>query len=283
MGMLFTRQQVLDRLHQTIAQGELILGAGCSNGLVSKCAEIAGADLIIVYSTGISRMMGLPTSRIGDSNAITLQMCDEIWNVVEHTPLVAGVEGTDPTRRDLMRLLTAFRERGYSGVINFPNITGLGEYYRRRREKVGYGFAREVEMMRAARKLDLFTMAYVYSADDAREMVDAGVDCVAAHVGPTEGGLAGVQYDNTLESALQLVTHIVQAAKAANPDVICLAHGGPFAEPEDTAVLYDIPGVVGFVGASSIERIPIEKAVTDVVRRFKRAKSCHLPGKARAR
>jgi len=275
VGKLFTRQEVLDRLNQTISEGQAILGAGCSNGLIAKCAELGGADLIIVYSTGLSRMMGLPTSRLGDSNAVTLAMCDEIWNVVEDTPIIAGVEGTDPTRRDFERLLTAFRERGFSGVINFPSITGLGDYYRRRREKVGYGFQREVDMIRTARSLDMFTMAYVYSTDDALQMIDAGVDCVAAHAGPTAGGLAGVQYDSSLDHALQQVREIVQVARKANPDVICLAHGGPFAEPEDTRHLYEIPGVVGFVGASSIERIPIERAVTDVVRRFKAAGTLH--------
>jgi len=271
MGKRFTRQEVLERLHQAIVKGQAILGAGCSNGLIAKCAELGGADLIIVYSTGRSRMMGLPTSRIGDSNAITLEMCDEIWNVVENTPLIAGVEGTDPTRRDLERLLAAFRERGYSGVINFPSITGYGDYYRERRGKVGYGFEREVQMIGTARAMDMFTMAYVYSIDDALQMIDAGVDCIAPHVGPTAGGLAGVQYDDSLEHALQQVKEMVQAAQKARPDVICLAHGGPFAEPEDTRLLYDIPGVAGFVGASSIERIPIERAVTDVVRRFKAA------------
>jgi predicted TIM-barrel enzyme len=271
VGKRFTRQEVLDRLKQVIETGETVLGAGCSNGLVAKCAELGGADLIIVYSTGRSRMMGLPTSRIGDSNAVTLEMCDEIWNVVENTPLIAGVEGTDPTRRDLQRLLAAFRERGFSGVINFPSITGYGHYYRKRRGKVGYGFEREVEMIRTARSMDLFTMAYVYSIEDALQMIEAGVDCVAPHVGPTTGGLAGVQYDDSLDHALQQVREMVQAVRRSNPDVICLAHGGPFAEPEDTRPLYEIPGVVGFVGASSIERIPIERAVTDVVRRFKAA------------
>ena len=269
MGRLFTRQEVLDRLNQATSEGQAILGAGCSNGLIAKCAELGGADLIIVYSTGRSRMMGLPTSRLGDSNAVTLAMCDEVWNVVEDTPIIAGVEGTDPTRRDFERLLTAFRERGFSGVINFPSITGLGDCYRRRREKVGYGLQREVDMIRTARSLDMFTMAYVYSTDDALQMIDAGVDCIAAHVGPTTGGLTGVKYGNSLDFALQQVREVVEAAKKARPDVVCLAHGGPFAEPEDTRPLYDIPGLVGFVGASSIERIPIEKAVTDTVKRFK--------------
>ncbi len=273
MGKMFTRQEVLDRLNHAIDLGQAILGAGCSNGLVAKCAEIGGADLIIVYSTGRSRMMGLPTSRLGDSNAITLEMADEIGNVVEDTPLVAGVEGTDPTRRDLVRLLTRFKDRGYSGVINFPSITGYGDYYRHRREKVGYGFEREVEMIRTARSLDIFTMAYVYSIDDALQMIEAHVDCIAAHVGPTTGGMAGVQYDDSLGFALDQVSAMVRAAKKAKSDVICLAHGGPFAEPEDTRPLYDIPGLVGFVGASSVERIPIERAVTDVVRRFKQVRA----------
>jgi predicted TIM-barrel enzyme len=269
MARRYSREEVWDRLKQTLQKEKPLLGAGCSCGLIARCAEDGGADLVICYSTGKSRLMGLPTTRMGDSNAVTFEMVREIWNIIQETPIIAGIDAADPYRLDLQRLLLTVRELGASGIINFPSIVGLGEYYRRRRDKVGLGFDREVQMVRAAREMGLFTMAYIYDAEDVAPFIQAGVDCVVAHVGPTEGGTRGVSYEGTREGAVAQVHAILERARNHLSSVLRLAHGGPFAEPEDIAILYQQTPAQGFVGASSIERIPVEKAVTDVVRRFK--------------
>ncbi len=262
------RGEILQGLRSSIKSGKPVLAAGCSCGLVAKAAELGGADLIIVYSTGKSRLMGLPTSRIGDSNAVTLDMCHELLNVVQDTPIIGGIEATDPTRMDLEKLLGRFLQAGYSGVINFPTI-GIFDRYRKIREQVGFGFDRELELIKLARRQDVFTMAYVFSPEDAEKMAEAGVDCIVGHVGPTTGGLVGFTYEDSKEAAISVLAEILQAAKSINPDIIPLAHGGPFATPEDTRYLYENTESVGFVGASSIERIPLEKAVTETVKEFK--------------
>ncbi len=260
---------MLARLHKTIAGGKPILGAGCSAGLIAKCAEIGGADLIIVYSTGKSRLMGLPTSRIGDANPTTLGMLDELQNVVKDTPIIGGVEAVDPRKLDLRELITPFLEAGYSGIINFPTIANIGERRVAERESVGLGYTREVEMIKIASEMKVFTMAYVFTPVEARRMTEANVDCIVAHVRGTEGGLVGYKDVSRREKAAEIVQEIIDAARSINPRVICLAHGGPFARPEDTLYLYEHTDAQGFVGASSIERIPIEKAVTEVVKEFK--------------
>lgn len=265
----FSKKEVLRRLNTAIRGSKPILGAGCSAGLIGKCAEIGGADLIIVYSTGKSRLMGLPTSQIGDSNAITLGMFEEIHNVVKNTPIIAGIEGVDPRKLDLEELITPFLEIGYSGIINFPTIAILGERRIAERESLGLGYAREVEMIRVANKMKTFTMAYVFSPDEARRMVEAGVDCMVAHVRGTKGGLVGYKGVSPKEEAAKAVQEMIDAGRSVNPSVICLAHGGPFESPEETKFLYKHTNAQGFVGASSIERIPIERAVTEVVRGFK--------------
>ncbi len=268
MGPLISRAIILERLRSTIAAGKPVIGAGCSAGIIAKCAELGGADIIIVYSTGKSRMMGLPTTRIGHSNPITLKMCDELLNVVKNTPIIGGIEATDPTTMDLRKVLKRFVDSGYSGIINFPTILMFGGY-REMREQVGLGFSREVELIHIAREENVFTMAYVFNPEEVIQMVDAGVDCIACHVGATVGGIAGFQYKDPIERALANVQSMIEAGRKRRSDLICLAHGGPFAEPKDTVRLYRETDSQGFVGASSIERIPIEKAVTNVVRDFK--------------
>jgi predicted TIM-barrel enzyme len=268
MNPLISRTTILERLRKIIAAGKPVIGAGCSAGIIAKCAELGGADLIIVYSTGKSRLMGLPTTRIGHSNPITLGMCEELLNVVKNTPIIGGIEATDPTTMDLRKVLKRFVDVGYSGIINFPTILMFGGY-REMREQVGLGFSREVELMRIAREENVFTLAYVFTPEEVIQMVDVGVDCIACHVGGTVGGLAGFQYKDPVERALANVQSMIEAGRKRRSDLICLAHGGPFAEPEDTLRLYQETDSQGFVGASSIERIPIEKAVTNVVRDFK--------------
>ena len=269
MRKTFTREEILQRLGKAIHEDRPILAAGCSAGLIAKCAEMGGADLIVCYSTGKSRLMGLPTSIIGDSNEITLGMCEEIRNVVKDTPIISGVEGVDPRKLDLQELIVPFIEAGYSGIINFPTIALVGERRIAEREKVGLGYTREVEMIRVANKMEIFTMAYVFSPEEARRMVEAKVDCVVPHARGTAGGLVGYKQVMSKEKAAEIIQEMIEIAKSINPKVICLGHGGPFATPEDTRYLYEHTKAEGFVGASSVERIPIEKAILEVVKEFK--------------
>jgi predicted TIM-barrel enzyme len=237
---------------------------------VAKAAEAGGADLIVVYSTGISRLRGLPTTIFGNPNQMTLTMADEILNVIERTPLICGIEAADPHYVRLEKLLDRVAAAGYSGVINFPTVTLYepGSRQRGLRESAGFGFEREVESVRLARDRGLFTMAYVFLPEEAEAMVDAGVDCVVAHVGGTRGGVDGFEVA-PMDDALQRVREMHEASWARRKDVFCLAHGGPLDVPENVATLYEETDAQGFVGASSVERIPVENAVAAAVRAFK--------------
>ncbi len=268
MADRYSRAEILERLRAEMARGRPLLGAGSSAGLIAKCAEIGGADLIVVYSTGRSRFMGLPTSWLGDSNQITLQLFDEIDNVVQSTPIIAGVEAHDPTHYDLEKLLTKFHVAGYSGIINFPTLGGFPERDRQR-DTIGLGYSRDIEMIRVADSLDIFSLAYVFGPEHAAAMAAAGTDCIAAHVGWTTGGLAGAQTEGSLEEDLRAVEEMFKAARSEHADVICLAHGGRISTPSEARILYQQTTAQGFVGASSIERIPVEEAVVGVVRAFK--------------
>ena len=277
MGKRFKRKEILERLQGQINTGQTILGAGCSAGIIAKCAELGGADLIICYSTGISRIKGLQTETIGHSNPITLGMFDEIQNVVKDTPIVAGIMANDQTDYDLDRMIQKFIDQGYDGAINFPTQAGMEirlpitkdqNDARGKAFGVSWGFEREVEMIRKLRNRDVFTMCYVFAPQQAADMVKAGVDVICAHVGGTSGGLTGF-LANPLEESLENAQKIMEGAWAVDSNAICLAHGGPFAEPEDLQVLYKQTDAQGFVGASSIERIPVEKAVMGAVKAFK--------------
>ena len=268
MSTTFTPKEILERLRKTLAEDKPILGAGCSAGIIAKCAELGGADLILVYSTGVSRLKGLPTSRMGDNNGLTLEMAPEILWAAKNTPVIAGCEANDPFRMDQDRLLDLFIEAGFHGIIPFPTVT-MYDDYRKLRDLVGMGFEREVEMARLARERGILSVVYAHHAEDAAVMVEAGAHVVMAHAGPTRGGLVGYDYDGTMEAAAVQVQGVIEASRAANPEVICLAHGGPFGTPEDMEYLYAHTDAAGFVGASSIERIPVEKAVREVVEAFK--------------
>lgn len=267
--ILFSRADILTSLTSTVERGAPILAAGTSAGLIAKSAAEGGADLLVVYSTGISRLKGLPTSRIGDSNVNTVAMVDEILNVVTDVPVVGGVEAWDPTNLNVDRLLTKFVDAGFSGVINYPTISTMGETWRSRRERVGLGFSREVELIERARKRDIFTMAYVATEDDAERMAAAGVDVLVPHVGATAGGRVGHETGRTIADDIADLNAMVSAAQAVREDIIYLAHGGRLSQPADLPQVYEQTACVGFVGASSVERIPIERAVHDVVEAFK--------------
>jgi predicted TIM-barrel enzyme len=265
----FSRQNILKRLAAETEAGRPVLAAGTSCGLVAKCAALGGADLLIVYSTGRSRLMGLPTSRIGDSNAITVGMAAEIRNVVSDTPLVGGIEAWDPTRMDLDQLLDDFQAAGFSGVINYPTISTMGERWRERREKVGLGWRREVELIERAAARDIFSMAYVATVQDAIDVSEKGVDCLVPHVGATSGGLVGHETATKVDEEIHKISEITDAVTAAGHAPIFLCHGGKIASPQDTRRVYEDTQCVGFVGASSIERIPIERAVKTIAEDFK--------------
>ena len=268
----FTRKQILKSLNDQIKKKRAILAAGSSCGLVAKCSSEAGADLIVVYSTGKSRLMGLPTSRIGDSNKETIKLCSEIQNVTKKTPIIGGVEAWDPTNLDTEKLLDNFMEAGYSGIINYPTISTMGDKWRNRREKVGLGFNKEIELIKKANKKNIFSMAYVAEEKDAVEMAKAGADCIVPHVGATKGGISGFSGASKLSESIKKINSIIKSCQKYKKSIF-LAHGGEIAEPRDTEKVYANTLCKGFVGASSIERIPIENAITNIVKEFKSKKT----------
>jgi predicted TIM-barrel enzyme len=268
-----TRQEALDRLRAEVAEGRPIIGAGAGTGLSAKCAEAGGADLIIIYNSGRYRMAGrgslaglLP---YGDANAIVVEMASEVLPIVKETPVLAGVCGTDPFR--LMPVfLRQLRDLGFSGIQNFPTVGLIDGTFRANLEETGMGYGLEVELVRTARELDLLTAPYVFTPDDARAMAAAGADVLVPHMGLTTSGTIGAETAKTLDESVDLVQAMHDAAREVDPDVLVLCHGGPIAEPEDAAyVLERTSGVVGFFGASSMERLPTEIAMTENMRRFK--------------
>ncbi|MGH3092841.1 MAG: phosphoenolpyruvate hydrolase family protein [Gaiellaceae bacterium] len=268
-----TREEALARLRAQVRERRPIIGAGAGTGLSAKCAEAGGADLVIIYNSGRYRMAGrgslaglLP---YGDANAIVLEMAGEVLPIVESTPVLAGVCGTDPFR--LMPVfLRQVKEIGFSGVQNFPTVGLFDGTFRQNLEETGMGYGLEVDMIRAARALDLLTCPYVFTPDDARAMAEAGADVLVPHMGLTTSGTIGAQTARTLDESVELVQAMRDAAVEVDPDVLVLCHGGPIAEPADAAyVLERTNGVVGFFGASSMERLPTEVAMTENMKRFK--------------
>lgn len=264
MAVRYTRAQVLERLSNTIQSKRPILGAGAGFGLVAKCEEVGGTDFIVVYSSGKSRRLGLKTSLLGDANQLVQELGEEVLFAVKHTPVIAGIQATDPTR-DIGRLVDTLLDMGFSGIINYPSVGLYG------RDWIN-GYSEELELeakiFRELKARDVFTMTYIYRLEEAK-LLGGAVDLIIAHAGWTAGGLAGNKSVMTLPQACEHVQTIIDAAREENPDVICLAHGGPLVRPDDTAYLYKHTTAVGYVGASSIERIPIEEAVAGTCRGFK--------------
>jgi predicted TIM-barrel enzyme len=268
-----TRQEALQRLRAEVTKGRPIIGAGAGTGLSAKCAEAGGADLIIIYNSGRYRMAGrgslaglLP---YGDANAIVVEMAAEVLPIVRQTPVLAGVCGTDPFRI-MPVFLRQLRDLGFSGIQNFPTVGLIDGTFRANLEETGMGYGLEIELIRAARELDLLTAPYVFSPEDARAMAAAGADVLVPHMGLTTSGTIGAETAKTLDESVELVQAMHDAAREVDPDVLVLCHGGPIAEPEDAAyVLERTRGVVGFFGASSMERLPTEIAMTENMRRFK--------------
>jgi predicted TIM-barrel enzyme len=271
--MAFTRQQVLDRLRSQVDQGRPIVGGGAGTGISAKFEEAGGIDLIVIYNSGRYRMAGRGSLAglmpYGDANSIVMEMAAEVLTVVENTPVLAGVCGTDPFR-SMERFLGRVKEIGFSGVQNFPTVGLIDGIFRANLEETGMGYDKEVDMIRLARRADLFTSPYVFDTAEAERMTDAGADVVVAHMGLTTGGTIGARTGKTLDDSVRDVQAIADAARAVRRDVLVLCHGGPIAMPADAQyVLQRTTDVHGFYGASSMERLPVETAMTEQVRKFK--------------
>jgi predicted TIM-barrel enzyme len=266
-------EQARQKLRATLAGGGTLIGAGAGTGLSAKCAEAGGADLIIIYNSGRYRMAGRGSLAgmmpYGDANAIVMEMAGEVLPVVRDTPVLAGVCGTDPFRL-MDRFLGQVADAGFAGVQNFPTVGLVDGVFRANLEETGMGYGLEVEMIRLAAGRGLLTAPYVFDVESAEAMTRAGADVLVPHRGLTTKGSIGAHTAKTLDDCVALIQAMREAAVAINPDVIVLCHGGPIAEPDDAQyVLSRTRGVVGFFGASSMERLPTEVALTENMRRFK--------------
>ncbi len=256
-----------------IARKEPIIGAGAGTGLSAKCEETGGADLIVIYNSGRYRMAGRGSLAgllaYGNANEIVKDMAREVLPVVRHTPVLAGVNGTDP-----FLLTDAFLDElkalGFSGIQNFPTVGLIDGTFRKNLEETGMGYAHEVDLIASAHRKDMLTTPYVFNAAEATQMTEAGADIIVAHLGLTTGGSIGAETALKLEDCPELIDAWAQAARKVREDVIILCHGGPISSPEDAAyILKTVPGIHGFYGASSMERLPVETALTEQVRAFK--------------
>ena len=266
------RQAILERFRQKIAEGRPIVGGGAGTGISAKCEEAGGIDLIVIYNSGRFRMAGRGSLAglmpYGNANEIVKEMAAEVLTAVRHTPVLAGVCATDPfLLRD--KFLRELKEMGFAGIQNFPTVGLIDGTFRENLEETGMGFALEVECIGAAHELDLLTTPYAFNAEQAAELTSVGADVIVAHMGLTTSGTIGAKTAMDLEAAVARVIEIADAAHAVRDDVLVLCHGGPIAMPEDAAyVLQRADGVDGFYGASSMERLPTEKAITEQVRAF---------------
>jgi predicted TIM-barrel enzyme len=267
------RAEILSTFRGMIARGEPIVGGGAGTGLSAKCEEAGGIDLIVIYNSGRYRMAGRGSLAgllaYGNANEIVVEMAAEVLPVVRRTPVLAGVNGTDPFMIP-GHFLRRLADLGFSGVQNFPTVGLIDGTFRANLEETGMGYGLEVEMIREAVRLDLLTTPYVFCEDEARAMAAAGADVVVCHLGLTTGGSIGAGTALSLADCVPRIEAWAAAARAVNPDVIVLCHGGPIATPEDAQwILARCRGCHGFYGASSMERLPTEVALTDTTRRFK--------------
>ncbi len=273
-GNPYTRQEVRDRLNNTLAQQKAIIAAGAGTGISAKFIEKGGADLIIIYNSGRFRMAGHGSTAglmaYGDANAVAMEIGEfEVLPVVEEIPVICGVHGSDPRRRMWHHLLKV-KEMGFSGVNNFPTHSIVDGHFRNVLEETGMGFDKEVEMIRLATKMDLFSIVYVAHPEEARQMAEAGADAIIAHVGTTVGGSIGVvEATCTMDDAVERTKKIMEAGKEINPEIFFLTHGGPINTPEDVREILAKTEAQGFVGASSLERMGVEASLTDLTRKFK--------------
>jgi predicted TIM-barrel enzyme len=271
--MRIPRKEILARLKKQIMEGKPIIGAGAGTGLSAKCAENGGVDLIVIYNSGRFRMNGRGSLAglmpYGDANAIVMDMAREVLPIVKNSPVLAGVCGTDPFR-DMDVFLRQIIETGFSGVQNFPTVGICDGLFRQNLEETGMGYDLEVEMIKKAHDLDLLTTPYAFNVAEAEKMAKAGADVIVAHMGLTTKGTIGASTAKTLVQSAADVQAICDVSHKINPDIMVICHGGPISEPEDAQyILKHTTGVVGFYGASSMERLPVEVAITKQVRMFK--------------
>lgn len=269
----FSRAEILERLQTKINNNQPIIMGGAGIGLIAKVADRAGIDAILAYNTGPFRMDGHGSFAgylaYGDSNAITLELGSKLLPVVENTPVIAGIGAADPYR-DIDRLITEMIEMGFSGIINVPTTGLYGGEMREHIDHTGLGYPKEIDLIRMCRERDVFSCAYVFNPDESRKMAEAGADVVAVHVNYTTGGMVAAKDDVApdIDDACRRTDEMCAAAREINPDVILLSHGGPFNNPESVQYSFDHTSVHGYMGASSIERIPVEIAITQVVKDF---------------
>ena len=274
--MAIARAEILRKLNEQVKAGIPIVGGGAGTGISAKCEEAGGIDLLVIYNTGRYRMAGRVSITglfaYGDANQIVLEMAGEVLPVVKHTPVLAGVNATDPFR-SMPAFLRQVKDLGFSGVQNFPTVGLFDGKMRANMEATGLGYAKEVEMIRLAREMDLLTTPYVFNEDEAEAMAKAGADIVVAHAGLTTGGSIGATAAFSMDEAIDNTLKIAKAARRVRPDLLVICHGGPFDEPENVAgAMKRMPGISGFYGASSMERLPVERAITEQVAKFKKMK-----------
>jgi len=274
--MTIARAEILKKLRAQVKAGIPIVGSGAGTGISAKFEEKGGSDLIIIYNSGRYRMAGRVAMTglfaYGDANAIVMDMAREILPVVQNTPVLAGVNGTDPFR-SMPLFLKQVKEIGFAGVQNFPTMGLFDGIIRENAEATGLGYDKEVEMIRLAHELDLLTTPYVFSIDEAKAMAKAGADIIVPHAGMTTGGSIGASQAMALDEAINYVLTLAEAGRKVRKDILVLCHGGPFDEPANVAkALARMPGVNGFYGASSCERLPVERAITSQMQEFKKMK-----------
>lgn len=270
--MAESRTVILKRFKDKITSGCPIIGGGAGTGISAKWEEAGGIDLIVIYNSGRFRMAGHGSLAglmpFGDANGIVMDMANEVLPVVKNTPVLAGVCGTDPMRL-MPHFLRAVKDTGFAGVQNFPTVGLIDGVFRSNLEETNMGYQKEVDMIHMARDLDLLTTPYVFDTDDARAMAEVGADILVAHMGLTTSGSIGARTAKSLDECVTLIDQIVDTAKAIRDDVIVLCHGGPIAEPDDAAYVLDQCNAVdGFYGASSMERLPTERAIKEQTEKF---------------
>ena len=257
-----SRAEILDRFRKSLAEGNILLGVGAGTGITAKSAEAGGADIFVIYNSGRFRMAGRGSLAgllsYGDANQIVVEMGAEVLPVVKDTPVLAGVCGTDPFRV-MKKYLAELKDQGFNGVQNFPTVGLIDGVFRKNLEETGMGYGLEVDMIAEAHKLDMLTCPYVFDEEQAAAMTKAGADIIVAHMGLTTGGTIGAETARTLDDCVEIITGIVKVVKDINPDALVICHGGPISEPKDAAYVIDhVPGIDGFFGATSIERLAAE-------------------------
>jgi len=275
MAKQYTREEVKARLQQQIDAGKPIIIAGAGTGISGKFAEQGGVDLIGVYNSGLFRMDGKGSLAglmpYGDANQIVIDLANRVFPVIKETPMIAGICGTDPTR-DMRYYLKQLKELGFSAVMNFPTVGLIDGRFRQELEDTGMGYSVEIETLKLAKELGFFTLGYAFNVEEARLVGKAQLDVLICHMGLTAGGSIGSKYAEeklTLEKSAELINQMTQAAREGYKDIMIFAHGGPIAYQEDTRYIYEHTEAVGFLGASSIERIPIEVPLKEACQQFK--------------